>query len=52
MLANSPLPSGIYVGTQPGLSGLTVQQNGNLLAVSVAPDNKVYLFDKRAGVGN
>jgi len=47
--ANSPLPSGIYVGTQPGLSGLAVQQNGNLLAGSVAPDNKVYLFDKRSG---
>lgn len=47
--ANSPLPSGIYVGTQPGLSGLAVQPNGNLLAVSVAPDNKVYLFDKIIG---
>jgi len=52
--ANSPLPNGIYVGTQPGLSGMAVQQNGNLLAVSVAPDNKVYLIDKRAGtaIGN
>ena len=39
---NSPLPSGILVGTQAGLSGLTVQQNGNLLAASVAPDNTVY----------
>jgi hypothetical protein len=47
--ANSPLPNGIYVGTQPGLSGLSVQQNGNLLAVSVAPDNKVYLVDKNTG---
>ncbi|MGO8701861.1 MAG: Ig-like domain repeat protein [Limisphaerales bacterium] len=47
--ANSPLPNGIYVGTQPGLSGMSVQQNGNLLAVSVAPDNRVYLMDKRAG---
>ena len=47
--ANSPLPSGIYVGTQPGLSGLSVQQNGNLLAVSVAPDNRVYLMDKVSG---
>jgi len=42
-------PNGIYVGTQPGLSGLAVQQNGNLLAVSVAPDNRVYLFDKTIG---
>ena len=47
--ANSPLPNGIYVGTQPGLSGLTVQPNGRLLAVSVAPDNQVYLIDKTAG---
>jgi hypothetical protein len=46
---NSPLPNGIYVGTQPGLSGLTVQQNGNLLAASVAPDNRVYLMDKLSG---
>jgi hypothetical protein len=49
--ANSPLPNGIYVGTQPGLSGLAVQLNGNLLAVPVAPDNTVYLFDKRSGAG-
>ncbi len=47
--ANSPLPNGIYVGTQPGLSGMTVQQNGNLLAVSVAPDNRVYIVDKTIG---
>jgi hypothetical protein len=46
---NEPLPNGIYVGTQTGLSGLSVQQNGNLLAVSVAPDNLVYLLDKRTG---
>ncbi len=37
------------MGTQPGLSGLAVQQSGNLLAVSVAPDNKVYLLDKLSG---
>ena len=42
-------PNGIYVGTQPGLSGLAVQQNGNLLAAAVAPDNRVYLLDKRSG---
>ncbi len=42
-------PSGVYVGTQPGLSGLAVQQNGNLLAVSVAPDNRVYLLNKLSG---
>jgi hypothetical protein len=47
--ANSPLPNGIYVGTQPGLSGLSVQQNGNLLAASVTPDNRVYLMDKVTG---
>jgi hypothetical protein len=46
---NSTYPNGIYVGTQPGLSGLAVQQNGNLLAVSVAPDNRVYLLDKLSG---
>ena len=43
-------PNGVYVGTQPGLmSGLAVQRNGNLLAVAVAPDNKVYLLDKLSG---
>ena len=42
-------PSGIYAGTQPGLSGLAVQLNGNLLAAAVAPDNKIYLFDKTTG---
>lgn len=41
--------NGLYVGTQPGLSGLAVQLNGNLLAASVGPDNKVYLMDKVAG---
>ena len=46
---NSPLVNGIYVGTQPGLSGVSVQQNGNLLAVSVTPDNAVYLLDKTSG---
>jgi hypothetical protein len=47
--ANSPLPNGIHVGTQPGLSGLSVQNNGNLLAASVRPDNRVYLVDKISG---
>lgn len=42
-------PNGIYVGTQGGLSGLAVEQNDNLLAVAVAPDNLVYLMDKRSG---
>ncbi len=46
---NSIYPNGIYVGAQPGLSGLAVQQSGNLLAVSVAPDNRVYLLDKQSG---
>jgi hypothetical protein len=45
---NTPF-AGIYVGNNPGISGLAVQQTGNLLAVSVAPDNTVYLLDKRAG---
>ncbi len=43
------IPNGIRVGTQPGLSGLAVQQNGNVLEASVAPDNKAYLFDKTTG---
>jgi hypothetical protein len=47
--SNTPFP-GIYVGTQPGISGLAVQQNGNLLAVSVAPDSSVYLLNKQSGV--
>ena len=42
-------PHGIRVGTQPGLSGLAVQQTGNLLAVAVAPDNLIYLVDKLSG---
>jgi hypothetical protein len=42
-------PNGIYVGTQPGLSGLSVQPNGNLLAAAVAPDNAVYLINKLSG---
>ena len=44
-----PYPNGIYVGTQPGLSGMAVQKNGNILAIAVAPDNKIYLLDKRSG---
>jgi len=47
--SDAPLPNGIYVGTQPGLSGLSVQQNGNLLAVAIAPDNRVYIRDKQSG---
>jgi len=47
--AAGPLPNGIYVGAQPGLSGLAVQASGNLLAASVAPDNAVYIMDKRSG---
>jgi hypothetical protein len=49
MNTNAIYPNGVYVGTQPGLSGLAVQQNGNLLAVSVGPDNLVYLLDKLSG---
>lgn len=47
-----PIPNGIYAGSQPGLSGLAVQATGNLLAVAVAPDNKVYFFDKRSGAAS
>jgi len=47
--AHSPLPNGLYVGAHPGLSGLSVQQNGNLLAASVTTDNRVYLMDKVTG---
>jgi len=43
------LPNGIYVGTQPGLSGMSVQQSGNLLAVCVSNDNKIYLVHKLSG---
>ena len=43
------LPNAIRVGTQQGLSGIAVQTSGNILAASVAPDNLVYLFDKRTG---
>lgn len=45
-------PNGIYAGTQPGLSGLAVQLNGNILAAAVAPDNKIYLFDKTTGAAS
>jgi len=46
---NFLLPNGIYVGAQPGLSGLSVQNNGNLLAAAVNPDNLIYLIDKVTG---
>ena len=46
---NTTYPNGVYVGTQPGLSGLSVQRNGNLLAVAVSADNRVYLLDKLSG---
>ncbi len=46
---NSVYPNGIYVGTQPGLSGLAVQSNGQFLAIAVRPDNLVYLLDKKTG---
>jgi hypothetical protein len=42
-------PGALKVGTQPGLSGLAVQAGGTLLAVSVAPDDTVYLFNKTTG---
>jgi len=46
---NTPILNGVYVGTQPGLSGMSAQQNGNLLAVAVNPDNTVYLLNKTTG---
>lgn len=45
-------PNGIYAGTQPGLSGLAVQANSNILAAAVWPDNKIYFFDKLSGASN
>lgn len=45
-------PNGIRVGTQAGASGIAVQQFSNILAVSVAPDNKIYLFDKLTGAAS
>lgn len=54
-LSNAPLPmypypNGITAGTQSGLSGLAVQQSGNILAAAVRPDNCIYLYDKRSGL--
>jgi hypothetical protein len=52
VITNGPgdaIPNGIYVGSNSGLNGLSVQQNGNLLAAAVAPDNAVYLMDKHSG---
>jgi len=43
------IPNGVYVGTQPGLSGMSVQQTGNLLAVCVSNDNRIYLVHKTSG---
>ncbi len=44
-----PYPGAVEVGAKPGVSGLAVQADGSWLAVSVAPDDKVYLFDKESG---
>jgi FlgD Ig-like domain len=49
---NRTIPYGLVVGTQPGLSGLAVQSNGNILAVAVAPDNKIYLLNKSTGAAS
>jgi hypothetical protein len=46
---NGCYTNGVYVGTQPGLSGLAVQRNGPWLAASVKPDNRVYLLNKLSG---
>jgi hypothetical protein len=42
--------SGIYVGTQPGLSGLSVQVTNIYLAASSQSDNMVYIYNKTSGV--
>ncbi|MGB8355152.1 MAG: hypothetical protein WCD79_14740 [Chthoniobacteraceae bacterium] len=50
-----PFDMVLPVGTQPGVNGMAVQYQTNangssgILAVSVAPDNLVYLFDKATG---
>lgn len=44
-----PFPNGVYVGSQPGVSGMAVQAAGNVLAIAVEPDNKVYFLHKRTG---
>lgn len=52
VITNAPgdsFPSGVRVGTQPGLSGLAVQSSSNLVAVSVGSDNKIYFFNKTTG---
>jgi hypothetical protein len=52
LITNGPgdsYPSGIYAGTQPGLSGIAVQLNGPLLAASSFNDNAVYLYGKYTG---
>jgi hypothetical protein len=42
--------NGIYVGTQPGLSGLSVQVTNIYLAASSRNDNRVYVYNKTSGV--
>lgn len=45
-----PFVNGIFVGTQPGISGIAVQKGaGTLLAVAVGADNKVYFVHKTTG---
>ncbi len=44
-----PFANGIKVGTVKGLSGMAVEKNGTTLAVSVKPENKIYLVHKRTG---
>ena len=39
----------LAVGTQPGISGMAVQSNGDALAVSVAAEGKVYIINKITG---
>jgi hypothetical protein len=52
VITNGPgqsFTNGIFSGTQPGLSGLAVEINGPLLAASVYPDDKVYIYGKYTG---
>jgi hypothetical protein len=50
-IANSfdSYPNGVYVGTQPGFSGMSVQITNNYLAAASTADNSVYIFNKTTG---
>ncbi|MEO7932585.1 MAG: FlgD immunoglobulin-like domain containing protein [Chthoniobacterales bacterium] len=44
-----PFANGIKVGSVKGVSGIAVEKTGSTLAVSVRPENKIYLVHKRTG---